>query len=415
MGESTVTLEKKEFDSMLTDAVSKAVGAAVEGKKAEDVKTAEAVEAQKVHDKEIADAAVKALLESMPADESGFKEKMVTLGISVKKEELGFGQFLLGVKHDNSKFLDDHFGVKRVAMEEKVVVSGTTTSGGYLVPEEWAQQLTRNIEDEAVARPHCLKKTMKSDTRLDPIVTSGVTAYFVGENTEKTKSDWTLGQIQHDARKLIALTSFSDEVLADSRPSASSIILQEFAIAIANKEDTDIFNGTGATPTGADPWTGIINLTSIVSKPMPGGGISFDPIFEALGQIRGNRAKKIVLFYHPTIEGLLRKIKGEDGQYLWANATGSTPNMIAGIPAISAINLPVTLGTANNETVIVLGDFSKNAELADRSGIVIAKGFCDEDFEYDRSSFRAVKRTSFKVHSSRENRFAKITGIVVPS
>jgi len=415
----TLELTQKDLDEKIALASSEAVEKAMEEasrKKAEekgdeltDEQKAELEKKETEKNSAMIKNGIEAFLKSIPSSQR--KEFGFPALISERGDKCSFGEFLRAVNGGNNKLLKEKYKSDFNSPEVKVIVEGTPTSGGYLVPVEYEKQILRLIEDESIVRQLCSKTTMKYLTKNRPIVTSGITAYFVDENSEKTKSDWTLGQLQLVAKKICTLTSLSNEELDDSDPDAEDVLMQEFAISIANREDLAMLNGAGSGAT--DPWTGIYNLSGAVSDTM-GATFDFDKLLLLIGKIKGNRAKKISILYNPIIEGLMRSAKGNDGQYLWAPATASTPQTFAGYKCYEAYNIPTNLGTGLDETFIAAGDFS-NAFVGDKGGIVVAKGFCDQDFEYDRTSFRAVKRTAFTVHSALQNRFAVLSGIKVPA
>ncbi|MFA5114387.1 MAG: phage major capsid protein [Candidatus Margulisiibacteriota bacterium] len=352
---------------------------------------------------------IEEVLKAIPLDAKGFPAVIRQQG-----DKRHFGEVLKAIKMNDSYLVDKYKmplvnleGDKMVNGDQKVITVGSSTSGGYMVPIEYETQIMSIAEEYAVVRQLATKVGMKYNTKNRPIVTAGIAAYWLDENAAGTPADWTLGQIQLVAKKMMCLTKVSNEDLEDSDPSAEATLIREFGIAIGNKEDSAFLYGAGSGTT--DPITGIYNLASIVTV-AAGANFSFDDVFEGIGQAKANKAKKIDLIYNPILEGKFRKLKGTDGQYLWANAAGATPNTIAGYQLHDDYNVPTTLGTGGTDTFLVGGDFS-NAYIGDKRGIIIAQGLDSTDFSYDLTSFRAIKRTAFTVHAALQSRFFRVSGI----
>lgn len=395
-----IEVEKAAAEIEAKKLIEEELKRAEEAKKAAEIEKAKVAEEVKAQVK----AGIDEILKSVPV-ESKMKMGLFNI-IPGSDKRFSFANFLKAVKNNDRETLKKYH-----TENQKVIVEGTTTSGGYLTIPEYETEILRVVEDEAVVAPLCKQVPMRSDTKYQTIITSGITAYFVGENSEKTLSDWTLAQIELAAKKICCLTSVSNEELDDSTPATDSLLLKEFAISIANKVDYSILYGAGSGAT--DPWTGVRNLTNAVTESYS-NAFDWDKIFTLIGQIKGNRAKTISIIYPPVIEGLMRKAKGNDGQYLWSDAQAATPSTFGGYRCYPDLNIPTNLGDAENETFIVVADF-QNALLGNRSGIVFASGLNDTDFQYDRTTFRAVMRKAFTVPSAFETRFGIYNGIKIPS
>jgi HK97 family phage major capsid protein len=392
-------ISMEELGKLISDKVHEAVKT-VTAPSAEEVEKKKAEEAKKEKEAEF-QKTVDAVLKLISVAKFG-----IPAAIREKGDKRHFSEVLRAVKMNDQYLLKKYGMTREMELDEqgKVITSAVTTTGGYMVPVEYETVIIKAIEENSVIRPLCTKVGMIHNTKNQPIVTAGMTAYWVAENGQITLTDWTIGQIQLVAKKLVCMTAVSNENLDDSDPSTEKELIDAFGIQLANAEDYAFGFGDGSTQL----LTGIHNTSGIVTQPM-GESFSFDDVFTAIGQVKSNKAKKITMIYNPILEGQCRKLKGEDGQYLWSNAAGATPNTIAGYPILDDYNVPITQG-GGSDTCIVGGDFS-NAIIGDRKGIAISMGLNDVDFEYDRVSFKAVKRVAFTVHSALANRFFRVTGI----
>jgi hypothetical protein len=76
---------------------------------------------------------------------------------------------------------------------------------------------------------------------------TGVTSYWLGENSTITTSDPTATMVQLVAKKLACATKVSNELLADNAISVASWLAQEYATSLSGAIDDAAFNGTGTT------------------------------------------------------------------------------------------------------------------------------------------------------------------------
>lgn len=158
-----------------------------------------------------------------------------------------FGQWLLAGPLGDPKakrYCEEH-GITLRTMNETV-----NEKGGFLVPDEFGNDLIDLREIYGVFRRNAKIVPMASDTRSDPRRTGGLTAYFVAESAAGTYSDLSWDRVQLVAKKLMVLTRYSSEVNEDSVIDFGDTIASEIAYAFAQKEDDCGFNGDGTSTYG---------------------------------------------------------------------------------------------------------------------------------------------------------------------
>lgn len=84
-----------------------------------------------------------------------------------------------------------------------------------------------------------------------PLMSSGSTAYWVGEGSSKPMSSAAFDTITMTFAKVAALVAFTNESLRFSNPSLEAMIRQDMVMAIAKKLDTDLLDSTKAVGTGS--------------------------------------------------------------------------------------------------------------------------------------------------------------------
>ena len=167
-----------------------------------------------------------------------------------------FGQFLMASILGNAKsreFCSQNGIALSRAMGESV-----NETGGYLVPDEFGNDLIDLREQFGVFRRNAKIVPMASDTRTDPRRTSGLTAYFVAEAGSITASDMGWDQVSLVAKKLAVLARYSSEITEDSAIAFGDSLAGEIAYAFAEKEDRCGFLGDATATYGG--------ITGVCSK-----------------------------------------------------------------------------------------------------------------------------------------------------
>lgn len=233
-----------------------------------------------------------------------------------------------------------------------VLVEGTDASGGYLVPDEWDSRLIEKLEDENILRKLGTVITTSGERKINVAATKPA-ASWVEEGGALTFGDALLSQVLLDAYKLSVAVKVSEELLADNQYDLEGFITRAFGQAIANAEEEAFLTGDGTgKPTGLlhDTLGGQVGVTTA------GSSITADEILDLVYKLkRPYRAKAAFLTADSTLAAI-RKLKGDDGQYLWQPAlTAGEPDRLLGYPVYTSAYMPVV---AAGEPVMAFGDYS---------------------------------------------------------
>jgi HK97 family phage major capsid protein len=146
---------------------------------------------------------------------------------------------------EDLRWCKDH-GVESRAMGE-----GSNSSGGALVPEEFAARVIRLVENYGTfAASNVEKVTMTRDTLVIPKRVTGTSAYFVGEGTAVNESEPTYSNVQLIAKKLAVGTRMSSEIVEDALVSIADAVALEFSTSLALKQDMCGWLGDGTSGFG---------------------------------------------------------------------------------------------------------------------------------------------------------------------
>jgi len=180
-----------------------------------------------------------------------------------------FGDYLLAVKRGNVRRLASVYGATKDMLE------GAGGQGGYLVPEEYANQLLQFSPETSpiVSRVNRIPVNLPSgyypalDVFAAPTagggetaMSGGVTSTQTAEAGALTETQATFEQLAWRVYKVGGYTEVSNELIADSPQSIEALLSSLFRIAINSKLEFYILRGTGA----GQPL-GILNSTAAVA------------------------------------------------------------------------------------------------------------------------------------------------------
>ena len=230
-----------------------------------------------------------------------------------------------------------------------VLQEGIDEAGGYLVPDEYDRRLIDVLDEENVLRG--LATTIRtSGERKINIAATKPAALWVEEGGALTFGDATFDQKLLDAHKLHVAIKITEELLADNAFQLEDYIIAQFGKAIANAEEDAFLNGDGeGKPTGlfADAQVGVT-----IGKVE----IDADDVIDLIYKLKRPYRKKASFITNDSTLAVLRKLKDENGNYLWQpSLQNGEPDRILGY-AIRTSQFAPKL--AAGKAALAFGDFS---------------------------------------------------------
>jgi HK97 family phage major capsid protein len=301
----------------------------------------------------------------------------------------------------------DNPAAKQWCQDNNVNMTMTTTSntdGGVFVVEEMENAIVNLVETYGVFRRNARILTGNSDSKRFNRRTSGVTAYYVGENpgTDVTDSQPVFDQVQLIARTLAARVQYSQNLFEDSIINLIDFLTQEVAIAFAYQEDIAGFNGDGSSTYAG--MTGLKNALLAGSKYTAiTGNTAFSTLdlddFEAMiGKVPEFPGMQPKWYIHKS--GWAASM-----QRLAAAAGGNTTTTItSGVPMASFLGYPVEFVQVMNSTLTAqtsttglcyFGDLAMAATMFNRRGVTIEN---DKDIKRQMIDMVATERYDIVVH-----------------
>lgn len=231
-----------------------------------------------------------------------------------------------------------------------VLSEGIDTSGGFLVPEEFANELVQALEEQNIFRRIARIVSTSHEKLKVPVATAVGTANWMEENDPIPESDSAFGQITLNAYKLGTMMKASTELIEDSSFNIQSYIAQEFARRIGAREEEAFCVGDGSgKPTGIFTASG----APVGAAATDAALITFDDVINLYYSLKPPYRINAMFVTNDGVLKQLRKIKDNSGQYIWLpSIKDGTPDTILGkpvytspyVPEIAAGSIPMAFG-----------------------------------------------------------------------
>jgi HK97 family phage major capsid protein len=259
----------------------------------------------------------------------------------------------------------------RDAEVAKALAAGVGSAGGFLVPEDYSNEIIEFLRPMSVVRAMgAVELPMPKGNLTIPKQTGGASANYIGENVNIPPSEPTFGQLRLTARKLAALTPISNDLIRFSSPAADAVVRNDLVAAIAQAEDLNFIRGlgTGAGPKGLRYWAPAANVIAVNAT------VNLANVTQDLGKLwlalreANTRMLRLGYLMAPRTENYLRNLRDGNGNKAFPEMERGLLN---GYPFKSTTQIPVNLAvTGTNESEIYLVDFA-DAIIAQATGLII--------------------------------------------
>ena len=234
-----------------------------------------------------------------------------------------------------------------------VLSEGIASDGGYLVPEEYDSRLIEGLEEENIFRRLGTTITTSGERKIN-IAGAKPAAAWIDEGEELTFGDAKFDQINLDAHKLHVAVKVTEELLYDNAFGLENYLLRQFSKALANAEEDAFLNGDGVgKPLGifAEEGGAQVGVTTAA-----GTEITADEIINLVYSLKRPYRKKAKFIMNDQTIAVLRKLKDENGQYLWQpSLQAGEPDRLLGYEVMTSAYVPIIEA---GKPVIAFGDFS---------------------------------------------------------
>lgn len=231
-------------------------------------------------------------------------------------------------------------------------LSATTPSeGGFLVNEQYAQEIIPLLYAKAVVRKLGARPLPMPNGNLNlPKVTGGATSYYIGENTDAKKSKQKFGNIRLSGKKLVTLVPISNDLIRSASIEADRIVRDDMIMSMALKEDFSALYGAGTEYTPR----GVYNING-VSKSALNALPTSDDIASMVGELMAKNINwgSVGWTFNGLVWSVFYNLKTSTGYYIHRDEMNQ--GKLLGLPFQISNQIPVNA----NKTDLFLGDWNE--------------------------------------------------------
>lgn len=251
--------------------------------------------------------------------------------------------------------------IKQDRQKLQILVEGTAASGGYLVPEEFANMIVEDRRDATIMRQLATVIPVSTDTFHLPTLASRPKTFWRSEAAVKNTSTAQFGEIVLTPYSLASIVPLSNELVADASLGTGGSIVSMIAglmgTALAEEEDKAFWTGNGSgKPTGIDNYT-FTTLTANATDVSRA-----DTLIQALYKLpQGYRGNAVVVANKNTW-AKIATLKDSNNQYLLTGLANSPSPVLRGRPIYEQNDI--------GDGKVFIGDF-RDYYIADRQGVTV--------------------------------------------
>ena len=273
-------------------------------------------------------------------------------GYDLSKQSLVLGIADEDKKERYAKYMINVTKALRGDMECKTAMAeGAGANGGYLVPEEWANEVIAFASLDSFALRDCNVVPMKRDKMNIPAESTKPAVAWKDEAIAAGEVEPTFATVALDTEKLTAYAITSNELLEDEDYDLVSILTRQFAEDIGQELDNQVLNGTTFTSILSGAGNTVTTSTTAVSL----ASISLDDILESIYEVPASRTKNAKFYMHRLMWLELLKKKDDESAYIFGSPGVGIGNSLYGYPVFLSEEAPYTSLSAG-DPVIVFGD-----------------------------------------------------------
>jgi HK97 family phage major capsid protein len=273
---------------------------------------------------------------------------------------------------------------------------GDTTTGSYLVPTGYADEVLRLAKQASVMMGRVRRIPMGvRSIRYPDINTEPTMTWVTDESTVKTESGPTFGYKTLECETCAAWLAVTDELVEDSVVDLGEFFMQLFAEAWGAEFDRCVLAGNN------DPFYGILYDSNVNETTMGAGKTSFDNVtvdnlIDMQSAITRERAHvDAVYIMNRYVFNILRKLKDDNGNPIYQGPAEQVPATILGVPYILSEQMPGSADDGVSTPFLIYGNprYYMNGDRVGLEWKVYDKTV--RNLDYDEIFFRIRLRQAF--------------------
>jgi HK97 family phage major capsid protein len=237
--------------------------------------------------------------------------------------------------------------------------------GGYLLPEEFRQDVIRQIQVIPVIRGQSTVFPVSTMAGAIPKLTNFVQTFWEGESATFTPTQFgtaqgqvTAGQLLWRVWRLDGFMAASRELFDDAGFNVYNLFVQLFATAFRVAEEKAFMTGSGVGQPEGIRTIGALSSQTIAQKGGAAGSLAYQDIINLVYAVPPQYRNGAVFLMHNNIVQACRKIIDANGRPIWVEPTtfgdvaqGQPPRLV-GFPVLTQMHIPTNLGSNGAQSEI---------------------------------------------------------------
>lgn len=238
--------------------------------------------------------------------------------------------------------------------EQRALVKGTDSAGGYFAPDSFRSVLVDALEQESAVRKFAtVLNTGNGNELLIPRVTSHGAAQWVAEEGTKPVVDDVFEQTSLKAHKSAVIIKVSTELLEDAQFDLEGYIARELGKKIGRLEGAAF--AVGAANSTTTP-KGITTRSTVGKTAASATAITADEIIDLIYSVGRPYRNNARFLMSDAVVATVRKLKANN-EYIWQDQfRAGEPATLLGYPVEIDPNMDASL--AANDIAMVFGDIA---------------------------------------------------------
>lgn len=260
--------------------------------------------------------------------------------------------------------------------EIKALSVGTDPDGGYVVNPDLSGRIVMKVFETSPMRAYASVQVISTDALEGLFDLNEASSGWVGETDTRSETNTPqLGKWRIPTHELYAKPTATQKLLDDAEINMEAWLAGKVAEKFARDEATAFVTGSGINrPRGFLTYASGTTLPGTIERfdtgvngafaAAPNGG---DVLINALYGLKAQYRANATWFMNRATTTLVRKLKDQDGAYLWSpGIAAGQPATLLGYPVAAFEDMP---SPATDSLSIAVGDMREAYQIVDRIGI----------------------------------------------
>lgn len=326
------------------------------------------------------------------------EEMMKEVAVKVGRP-FGFGQSGCGDKRAETKAFLDLLRTGCETPETKAMMGGSDPQGGYLLPSQLDNMLSKNLRENSPMRQLATVVPV-GGTDFKQVHSIGGTGYtWVGETTERPETAApSLKQLTVPTHEVYAMPGVTQNLLDDNEFDLENWLTEELTEAFSDGESDAFINGNGvARPRGLFTYdvvtTGDATRAHNEFQYIPTGAngafdaTKADVLINLIHAVKPRYRRNAAWLMNGEVLEVVRKMKeATSDAYIWQpGLQAGQPSTLLGFPVHEDENVPAI---ATGSLSVAFGDFRRAYTITDRSTSLLRDPYTKKPYVMFYSSKR---------------------------